>query len=64
MVAGGTGPDARLKGSPYASTVALVRAAAGGAYAGGLSGGADIAVSELGSDATAFHMVEVSVNGR
>jgi hypothetical protein len=43
-------------------TVAI--AVAGSAYAGGLSGGADIAVSEVGSDATDFHMVEVSVNGR
>jgi hypothetical protein len=36
----------------------------GSAYTGGLSGGADIAISEVGSDATAFHMVEVAVNGR
>jgi hypothetical protein len=36
----------------------------GSAYAGRLPGGADIAVSETGTDATAFAMVEVSVNGR
>jgi hypothetical protein len=36
----------------------------GGAYAGKLAGGADVAVSETGTDATAFAMVEVSVAGR
>jgi hypothetical protein len=59
----------RLASALLALVVALVTAlaaiaVAGSAYAGGLSGGADIAVSEVGSDATAFHMVEVSVNGR
>src|SRR5689334_1501383 len=33
-------------------------------YTGGLAGGADITVSELGSDSTDFQMVEVAVAGR
>jgi hypothetical protein len=33
-------------------------------YTGGLAGGADISVSELGSDSTDFQMVEVAVAGR
>jgi hypothetical protein len=33
-------------------------------YAGALAGGADLAVSEQGSDATAFAMIEVAVDGR
>jgi hypothetical protein len=37
---------------------------AGLAYTGGLAGGADIVVSQIGAGTTAFHMVEVSVNGR
>jgi hypothetical protein len=36
----------------------------GSAYAGGLAGGADVAVSETGTDATDFAMVEVSVPSR
>jgi len=34
------------------------------AYTGGLAGGADIKVSQLGTGTTTFHMVEVAVNGR
>jgi len=37
---------------------------AGIGYTGGLAGGADITVSELGSDSTDFQMVEVAVAGR
>jgi hypothetical protein len=33
-------------------------------YTGALTGGADLAVSELGGDATSFALVEVSVDGR
>jgi hypothetical protein len=33
-------------------------------YTGGLASGADITVSELGSDSTDFQMVEVAVAGR
>jgi hypothetical protein len=33
-------------------------------YTGELAGGADIAISELGTDATDFQMVELSVDDR
>ncbi|HYW29509.1 MAG TPA: hypothetical protein VE824_06860 [Gaiellales bacterium] len=33
-------------------------------FTGGLAGGADLAISELGSDATNFAMVELTVDGR